>query len=181
MATLHLCQYMPHPLMIMLLLLTPPLMIAHELQNLPLGSLGLAGLGPPLVYIISQRTLYTDWWRRLLAFPVLLALGTGIAWNNTRAVVKGFIPSEQRSEFLRTPKFAQGGKGSSRYALTFDKTVWVEILLALYAFMGMMIALRISPSLVLYLGLYSFAFSAVALWSLRDTWVAWRLPTHAAP
>ena len=36
MATLHLCQYIPHPLMILLLLLTPPLLIAHGLQKLPL-------------------------------------------------------------------------------------------------------------------------------------------------
>jgi cellulose synthase/poly-beta-1,6-N-acetylglucosamine synthase-like glycosyltransferase len=168
MATLHLCQYIPHPLMIILLLLTPPLMVAHELQNLPLGSLGLAGLGPPLVYIISQRTLYSDWWRRLLAFPVLLALGTGIAWNNTRAVVKGFLPSGKRTEFLRTPKFAQG-RSRSRYTLKFDRAIWVEVVLAVYAFIGMGIALKINPPLAPYLGLYGFAFSAVAGWSLHDT------------
>jgi hypothetical protein len=173
MATMHLCQYMPHPLMVVLLLLTPPLMLAHELQNLPLGSLGLAGLGPPLVYIISQRTLYSDWWRRLLAFPVLLALGTGIAWNNTRAVVKGFLPGGKRSEFKRTPKFSKGWTGS-RYALRFDHTVWVETFLAVYAFAGMLLALNVNPALAPYLGLYGFAFSAVAIWSLRDTWIMWR-------
>ncbi len=170
MATMHLCQYMPHPLMIILLILTPPLMLAHELQDLPLSSFGLAGLGPPLVYIISQRTLYTDWRRRLLAFPVLLALGTGIAWNNTRAVIKGLIPGKKRTEFLRTPKFAHGWV-DSRYALRFDKAIWVEGLLALYAFAGMIIALKINPSLAPYLGLYGFAFSSVAAWSAHDSWV----------
>jgi hypothetical protein len=171
MATLHLCQYLPHPLMIALLLLTPLLLMSGDLQRLHLSWLGLAGLGPPLVYILSQRALYPDWGKRLLAFPVLIALGTGIAWTNTRAVISGFF--DRRGEFRRTPKFNQGWRGSG-YALRADPNVWVELLLAAYAFWGLTLALRLNPALVPYLGLYSFSFGLVALWSLADRVALWR-------
>jgi cellulose synthase/poly-beta-1,6-N-acetylglucosamine synthase-like glycosyltransferase len=167
MATLHLCQYLPHPLMIILLLLTPPLLLTHGLEHLPLSLLGIVGLGPPFVYVISQRTLYTDWKRRMLAFPVLLALGTGIAWNNTCAVVGGLFG--KRGEFRRTPKFVRGWQGSG-YALDMDPGMWVELGLALYAIWGVTLALRISPALAPYLAVYGFAFGLVSLWSLRDRW-----------
>ncbi len=169
MATMHLCQYIPHPLMIMLLFLTPPLMVARGLQGMPLGPLGLIGLGPPLIYIISQRALYADWRQRILAFPVLLVLGTGIAWNNTVAVVEGLI-SNQHSEFQRTPKF---GKNSQRsgYALRFDPTTWVELLLSIYALGGALMAMEFNPAYVAYMALYSYAFGVIAVWSLRDRWL----------
>jgi len=170
MATLHLCQYIPHPLMVLLLLLTPPLLIAHSLQRLPLGLLGIVGLGPPLVYVVSQWTLYPDWKRRMLAFPVLVALGTGIAWSNTQAVVGGLIG--KRGEFRRTPKFARAWQGSG-YALRFDPNAWIELFLAAYAVWGVILALRTSPALAPYLAVYSFAFGLVALWGLHDRWELW--------
>lgn len=167
MATQHLCQYLPHPLTVILLLLTPPLLMAHGLQRLPLGLLGLAGLLPPLMYVASQQALYPDWRRRLAAFPVLMTLGIGIAWNNTRAVLGGFLG--ERNEFRRTPKFAQSWQGSG-YALRGDSSIWMEFFLAIYALWGMWIAWKVSPAFVPYLGLYAFAFGWIGLWSLWDRW-----------
>jgi cellulose synthase/poly-beta-1,6-N-acetylglucosamine synthase-like glycosyltransferase len=171
MATLHLCQYLPHPLMILLLLLTPPLLITHGLEKIPLGLLGMVGLGPPLVYVVSQQRLYPDWKRRLLAFPVLVAIGTGIAWSNTQAVVSGLFG--KKGEFRRTPKFARGWQ-KSKYALRIDRSVWIEILLAVYAMWGVSVAFKVNRALVPYLFVYGFAFGLVALWSLRDRWQLWR-------
>lgn len=173
MATMHLCQYMPHPLMLTLLLLTPPLMIGRELQDLPFQPLGMVGLGPPLIYVISQYMLYPDWWRRLLAFPVLLALGTGIAWNNTVAVIGGLLPGRKGEEFRRTPKFGAVGMGSP-YALRIDRSMLVELGLALYATWGIWLAMRFNRALVPLLAVYSFAFGMVALWSLWDRVVMWQ-------
>ncbi len=167
MATLHLCQYLPHPLMLALLLLTPPLLIAHGLERLPLSLLGLAGLGPPAVYIVSQRALYPDWPRRLLGFPVLLAIGTGIAWNNTCAVIGGLVGF--KGSFHRTPKVGRAARGA-RYALPRDPNAWVEAGLALYALLGLWLAGRANPPLIPYLAVYSFAFGVVALWSLSENW-----------
>lgn len=174
MATLHLCQYIPHPLMVILLLLTPPLLISHELQQIPLGLLGIVGLGPPLVYVVSQQALYPDWKRRLLAFPVLLALGTGIAWSNTIAVMGGLLGWQ--TEFRRTPKFARVWH-DTRYAMRSNPGLFVEVVLAIYAIWGLWLALKLSPALVPYLGVYGFAFGSVALWGIRDTWLA-RRNTH---
>lgn len=170
MATLHLCQYLPHPMMVLMLLITPPLLISRSLQHLPLGLLGFVALGPPLVYVISQRSLYPDWKRRMLAFPVLLALGTGIAWSNSQAVIGGLLGN--KGEFLRTPKFARAWQGSG-YALRFDPNVWVELFLSGYAIWGVILALRTSPALAPYLAVYSFAFGLVALWGLHDHWELW--------
>ncbi|MFN8371509.1 MAG: glycosyltransferase [Anaerolineae bacterium] len=175
-ATLHLCQYLPHPLMILLLLLTPPLILMGAFQKLPLGPLGIAGLGPLLVYVVSQQALYNDWQRRIIVLPMLIALGTGIAWNNTRAVFGGLRGA--RGEFKRTPKFGQA-KDSNAYSLRLDEATWVEFVLALYALWGAWVAAKYYPPLLPYLALYSFAFAAVALWSLSDT-MHWKLPLIGA-
>lgn len=168
MATLHLCQYLPHPLMLILLLLTPPMLSLRVLDDVPLGLLGMLGLAPPLVYVVSQQQLYPDWKRRLLVFPVLLALGTGIAWNNSRAVINGLL--RRGGEFRRTPKFAFSWQKSS-YALRADHNAWVELALALYALWGVELALQTrNPAVAPYLCLYVFAFGLVGAWSLRDGW-----------
>jgi cellulose synthase/poly-beta-1,6-N-acetylglucosamine synthase-like glycosyltransferase len=167
MATQHLCQYMPHPFTVLLLLLTPPLLMAHGLQRLPLGLLGLAGLWPPLIYIASQQALYPDWKRRLLSFPVLMALGIGLAWNNTRAVLGGFLG--ERNEFRRTPKFADAWQASV-YALRGDASVLMELFLASYALWGVFIALKKAPAFVPYLTLYALAFGWIGLWTLWERW-----------
>lgn len=178
MATLHLCQYMPHPLMLLILLLTPPLLTSRMFQHLPLNLLGIAGLATPLIYVISQRTLYEDWAQRLLAFPVLMALGTGIAWSNAQAVISGFFG--HHSEFRRTPKFVNGWQGSG-YALRRDPTTWIEFALALYAFWAMALALRFSPALAPWLGIYGFSFALIAAWGLYDRWMLYRAAHQLTP
>jgi cellulose synthase/poly-beta-1,6-N-acetylglucosamine synthase-like glycosyltransferase len=165
MATMHLGQYMVHPVIILLVILTPILVYAGKLQDLSLGILGFAGLGPPLVFIISQQALYTDWRRRLIAFPALLALGTGMAFCNAVAVIGGLIGHKE--EFKRTPKYVQQWQGNI-YALGINSTVYFEALLSIYAFVGIYIAMREMPEIVPYLLLYAVAFGAVALWGVID-------------
>ena len=165
MATMHLGQYMVHPVIILLVILTPILVYAGKLQDLSLGMLGFAGLGPPLVFIISQQALYTDWRKRLMAFPALLALGTGMAFCNAVAVIGGLIGHKE--EFKRTPKYVQQWQGNI-YSLGINSTVYFEALLSLYAFVGVYIALREMPEIVPYLLLYAVAFGAVALWGVID-------------
>ncbi len=177
MATMHLGQYMVHPVIIMLVLLTPPLIQAGTLQTLNLGILGLAGLGPPLVFIVSQRALYQDWKRRLVAFPALLALGTGMAYCNARAVISGLIGGEE--EFKRTPKFVQDWQKNG-YALRLNGTLYIEGLLSIYALWGAIIALQKLPPMFPYLMLYAVAFGAVALWGIVDHYLMRRAVRSAA-
>jgi cellulose synthase/poly-beta-1,6-N-acetylglucosamine synthase-like glycosyltransferase len=165
MATLHLGQYMVHPVIILLVLLTPPLILTDSLRSLNLGLLGLAGLGPPLVFVVSQHALYRDWHKRLMAFPALLALGTGMAYCNAVAVMGGLLGHKE--EFRRTPKFVQQWQGNT-YALGVNGTMYAEAALSLYAFVGAWFALHRMPELFPYLLLYAVAFGAVAMWGVMD-------------
>ncbi|MBZ0299218.1 MAG: glycosyltransferase [Anaerolineae bacterium] len=169
MALMHLCQYLPQLLMLLIILLTPPLIGTHGLHRLPLGPLGLAGLGPPLLLVVSQRELYRNWQQRLLVFPVLMVLGIGLSWNNSLAVLRGLSSAGRQSEFLRTPKFTSDWS-TSAYALRVDRQVWGEIFLALYSLGGLLIARHTYPTLMPYLALCTLGFSLVAIWTLYDTW-----------
>jgi cellulose synthase/poly-beta-1,6-N-acetylglucosamine synthase-like glycosyltransferase len=167
MATMHLSQYIMHPLIVLVILLTPPLLISGSLQHLNLNLLGLAGLGPPLVYSVSQQALYVDWKKRAFwSMPMLFIIGTGIAWTNSRAVIRGFLNFSD--EFRRTPKFAQKLTGNA-YALHLTTSTFWEIALCLYAAWGTWTALRLAPALTLYLVIYCIAFGVVALWGIHDT------------
>lgn len=167
MATLHLCQYLPQPLMLLLLLLTPPLLLSGNQHMVALGPLGLLGLAPPLLYVVSQRAINPDWPRRLVAFPVLLVLGTGLAWNNSLAVLRALLGGQ--SPFERTPKFAADWSASA-YALRLDRAVWGEIALTLYGLWAMNLARTRAPALLPYLLLYSLSFGLLAAWTLHDDW-----------
>lgn len=168
MATLHLGQYLVHPVIVLLLLITPPLIVTGSLNELPLGSLGIAGLGPPLIFIVSQRALYSDWKRRITALPALIVLGTGLAFSNARAVISGLLGIPE--EFKRTPKFPREGGDitDNQYAIQLNGNIKWELLLSIYSFIGMGLATIHAPSLAPYMGIYAFAFGGVALWGLRD-------------
>jgi len=54
-------------------------------------------------YVVSQRELYPDWKARLRHVPVLMAVGIGLAVNNTRAVLEALLGHQ--TAFARTPKY----------------------------------------------------------------------------
>jgi len=85
-ATLHLTGYSVHPAMLLLLLLSLPLMLAG--WPVPAGMppiwLSTLGMSAPLLYAVAQYDGYPHTWkRRLLWLPLLMALGLGMALNNT--------------------------------------------------------------------------------------------------
>jgi cellulose synthase/poly-beta-1,6-N-acetylglucosamine synthase-like glycosyltransferase len=167
MATMHLCQYMVHPFIILMLLITPVLLMTKSLQDLPLGPLGFAWIAPPLVFVISQFALYKDWKRRVIELPALVAFGTGIAWSNSNAVISGLLGRHE--EFKRTPKYADKLRGN-KYALRINYNIYVEMFLSAYALWGATIAIRMSPQIVPYLLMYAFAFGVVGVWGVREYW-----------
>jgi cellulose synthase/poly-beta-1,6-N-acetylglucosamine synthase-like glycosyltransferase len=169
MALLHLSGYLAHALMVLLLLVTLPMLLLN-ITPPPLGNVGLLmGLGPPLVYLIGQKHLYSDWWRRFSSFPLLILVGVGIAWNNTLAVWRGL--TRWGGTFARTPKFrveGEPGNGArfwpkSAYRLGIDKSVTGEAGLALYALASAVIAHRVGQVAMLpFLLLFAAAFGTVA-------------------
>ena len=54
-------------------------------------------------YLCSQREATTNWKTKIKYLPVLMALGVGIAVNNSRAVLEALFGEE--SAFERTPKY----------------------------------------------------------------------------
>ncbi len=169
---IHLGGYFLHPLMILLLLLTLPLLLMGGLNNLPLAGLGLAMLGSPVQAIISQSALYPDWKKRLLYFPLFMVMGAGIAVSNSAAVWRGF--SNRPYAFRRTPKFHAQGQGSSwthsSYTLPVDWTTYIEAGLAVYALIIGALAVTRLPALVPFMVLYAsgFAYTAgLSLWQAR--------------
>jgi cellulose synthase/poly-beta-1,6-N-acetylglucosamine synthase-like glycosyltransferase len=196
-ALIHLSSYLAHPLMLILLLCSLPLLLSPRAAHLPMAMacLGFASLGPPLVYVLSQHALYANWRRRLLFFPILALLGTGIALNNTRAVVEAL--RGQEGPFSRTPKFRLEGNGGrwaeSTYRLPLDWTTLGEALLALYALATVAAAWRAEnlyaiPFLLLYFG--GFGLTALlGIWQTRGAhpwsvrrrmnWAKWR-PTRSS-
>jgi hypothetical protein len=172
-AMFHLGGYVIHPLMLLMLALVGPLMLAGRLNGLPMAGLGLAMFGMPVEILLSQRRLYADWSRRLVALPVLMLLGIGIAVSNTRAVLRAF--SRQAQPFERTPKFhAQGGSQfagwGSIYTLPIDGTTWIEMILAAYSAWLAILSLYHAPALSPFMALYALGLAYVAgvsLWQAR--------------
>jgi cellulose synthase/poly-beta-1,6-N-acetylglucosamine synthase-like glycosyltransferase len=166
----HLSSYLAHPLMITMLLATLPLLLSGARLNWPLAYLSLASLGPPLLYAVAQKALYPDWWRRYARMPLLVLLGSGIALNNSVAVLQAMLGRESR--FRRTPKFSLEGRlgrwKGQRYALAPDWMILGELLLALYAALTIGVAWRQGhtwaiPFLCLYLGGFGMV-ATVGLW-----------------
>jgi len=166
----HLSGYLAHPLMILMLLATLPLLLSGARLKWPLAYLSLASLGPPLLYAVGQQALYPDWWRRYGRMPLLVLLGSGIALSNSVAVVEGLLGRE--NYFCRTPKFRLEGKNGQwrgqRYALRLDWMVPGELLLALYAALTIAVAWQQGhtwaiPFLCLYLGGFGL-MAIVGLW-----------------
>jgi len=168
---IHLSNYLIHPLMLILLLLTLPLLLGPRMMGLPLFYLGLGSLGPPLLFALSQWDTYPDWRRRLAYFPFLVLLGTGIALNNALAV--GEALARRPNLFQRTPKFGLEERtdhwAESRYALPLSRMTLGEALLALYSLVTVIVALAKGdhyavPFLLLYLGGFGYVAALGLEW-----------------
>ena len=163
-ALYHLGGYFVHPLMILLVLATPPLMVSGHLEGLPLTALGLAVFGPPLEIALAQMHLHRDWLRRLIAFPILMLLGIGIAVNNTKAVLRAL--SARPQTFERTPKLQPNEQtqevASKDYFLPVDWTAWFEVGLAVYAGATALLASNYAPAAAPFMALYALGFAYVA-------------------
>ncbi|MEO0564520.1 MAG: glycosyltransferase, partial [Chloroflexota bacterium] len=167
MGTLHLCQYMPYPILVALPVLSVVLLALGVLDDLSLGFMTFSGVVPPLMYAVSQVTTRPDWPKRLRALPALILFGTGVAVSNTAAVIAGFTGTS--GVFRRTPKFA-GEWLNSDYSLGGGATAVVEWLLCGLTLWGAWLALDVLPIAAPYLLLSSLSYGTVAAWGLLDRW-----------
>jgi len=166
---LHLTGYLVHPLMLLLLITVVPAMIWHVHVPAIMGYLGLATVGPPLLYSVSQRSIYSAWKHRMLYFPLLACIGTGIALSNTQAILEALLG--RQTPFHRTPKFHVSHPGDEwtdkSYVLPFDPLAFGELVLCLYAVWGVVIAWQTHQWFMIpFMSLYVAGFGLVALLTL---------------
>lgn len=174
---MHLGVWLAHPMSLLLLLLTLPLLLGRISLTFNLTIFWLVALGPIVAYTLSQRHLYPDWRQRMLMMPVLALVGTGLALSNTVAIARGLLAHDRA--FQRTPKFCIERRGDlwagNRYALPFQWITVGELTLAAYALATVAIALTVGnylavPFLLLYVGGYGY----IGLHGLRDAWLHWQ-------
>ncbi|MCX6149180.1 MAG: glycosyltransferase [Ignavibacteriales bacterium] len=92
-----------------------------------------------LFYLYSQKDIHADWRKKIALFPLFMAGSMGFALNNSRAVMEGLM--NRKSEFVRTPKYKAGSKTDVLNSLKYvnkkiQLSVYVELILAVYCFIG---------------------------------------------
>ena len=178
-ALLHLTHYLIHPLILAMTVLVLPLVHFLELRFAapfapPLvAALLLALLGPSTLYVMSQAAIGNDWRRTMVWMPALVALGIGLAVNNSRAVWEAL--RGRPSEFVRTPKLGAGAESTGgrrpdpgAYRGALGRIYLAELFMGLWAaaaFAGYLVKIG-SPAGLLLL-LQAVGFSWVGLISLQ--------------
>ena len=189
-AVLHLTNYLVHPLMLWSALITPWLLLVAPvgmLQTHLLITVGIFGatMGPASLYLYAQRQLYPDWLRRLRSFPYLLIFGTGIALNNTKAILEALC--HRQGTFVRTPKFGivhpTDTWVGTRDRVAFSWLSLGELVLAVYSGYGVYLAIHQEGYFLLpFLLLYTLGFAAVGGLSFVESFqtVVPRLPLRTS-
>ncbi len=179
-ALVSMSAYATHFLLLLLLLLQIPLLLLDvRLPSLML-LFTIIGLGQPLLFIVAQKVTYPNWGQRLLHFPTLLLVAVGTAPSNSRAILQAFFGRQH--PFVRTPKGLVGNKVSSSgltapaYSLGLDRIWLVELSLAIYAAVGIVLAIaRGNPGPLFLLLTSLLGFGYVAWLGARENLPAWTL------
>ena len=168
----HLCNYLAHPLMLLVALLALPSLhfLGGEIPRIWLIIFAIplivAALGPSILYTISLRHFYPDDWKsRILLLPALVLVGFGICISNTRAILEALLGI--KSGFIRTPK--RGSKVSKSYNPVANMIPFLEIAAAIYCTITLFFYLRSdNPGIAPFLALYIAGFTLVGISSLRE-------------
>ncbi|MBV6493149.1 MAG: hypothetical protein LDLANPLL_01164 [Turneriella sp.] len=181
-ALTHLTNYLVHPLMVINILATlPVLYFSERLGNIPDAIIGIAAVffslgtfGPIAMYLVSQKVLYNRWANRVAWMPILTMIGTGIAVSNTRAVWQAF--TGKKSTFIRTPKLRIEGQTDKvaermKYAghVKLDKTPFLEFLMGLYCLVIIYTAFAFNRTMfVPFMAMYASGFLYISLASFYE-------------
>jgi cellulose synthase/poly-beta-1,6-N-acetylglucosamine synthase-like glycosyltransferase len=171
---LHLAGYIVHPLMMLVVILSLPLVVTGEFTRVHLGAIGLAGFGAPVMCAIAQIALYPkDWQKCLIYLPAILFLGPGLALSNTAAIFEALI-GRNPTLFLRTPKYPVEGrftraKEATAYILPVDWTTWAEIFFMFYSALTTAFAMQLAPGLAPFTASYAIGFAYAAYLGIRQS------------
>ena len=139
-ASFHMTHYAVHPLLLIVILLTPLTWLQPAATSALPGIIGVlllaAAFAPTVFYGFGQYRLHGDWRRRLWRLPTLTLAGMGLAVANARAIAEALLG--RRSAFIRTPK--AGDQQRRSYRVRFPVPPWFELALGVYAAAGAMAA-----------------------------------------
>lgn len=133
----------------------------------------LAFISSFLFYLYAQRDVYSDWRKKMALFPIFMAGSMGFAVNNSRAVIEGLL--DRKSAFVRTPKFKitsptdkLNNKNKYISAIKADPSAFIELILAVYCFIGVAASIYFMEIAALPFHLMFFlGFSSVAAMSFK--------------
>jgi cellulose synthase/poly-beta-1,6-N-acetylglucosamine synthase-like glycosyltransferase len=120
-------------------------------------------------YFICQREVHLDWKTRVKYLPAVMAVGIGLAVNNSRAVIEALL--DKPSDFMRTPKYGierqEDGWQHKKYHQTMAIQPLVEVALGLYFTFTVFYALQHDIYGTLpFLMLFQFGFLYTGLLSI---------------
>ena len=181
---IHLCSNLAYPFILIAALLNLPVMLVklsgeYDTIFKFMSLFIFAFISSFLFYLYSQKDVYPDWQNRMIYFPVFLAGSMGFSVNNTKAVFEGLLG--KKSEFVRTPKYKITGKQESwkgkKYVnkkLSF--TTYIEAFMAVYCFVGVVIAIGTAQIAAVPFQLMFFGgFATVSYLSIRQVVVSNRI------
>ena len=133
---------------------------------------GLATLSVACFYAVAQREAHGRWLDKAWRLPLLMALGIGLAVNQSCAVAEGLFGGDVT--FVRTPKAGGARFGLQGYRPVAGWTPWLELVLFAYL-LGSAVVLGMNGHVLSlpFVGLFCFGFGYVGLTSL--------LPARHAP
>jgi cellulose synthase/poly-beta-1,6-N-acetylglucosamine synthase-like glycosyltransferase len=181
-AFFHLTPNLSYPMMVLVSALMLPVMIVRfymgwlQMVYLDLPLIVASFLSLSLFYVVAQRELYPQRWRRsVLLLPALLATGVGLTVINTRGVLEALLGI--RSSFVRTPKFAVGKRAEQSARLRYRRrSGWLPFLeIGIGTYFLAMVAYAIDtynffalPFLLLFVAGYFWAGFGTLHRELRD-------------
>jgi cellulose synthase/poly-beta-1,6-N-acetylglucosamine synthase-like glycosyltransferase len=192
-AFFHLTANFNYLLMIVLSLLMFPAMVVRyemgwtEMLLIDIPLFAAATLSVFNFYLISQREAYADWRTRVRYLPVVMAIGIGLAVNNSKAVLEALFG--QPGEFTRTPKYGierrQDEWQHKRYHQSMPIQPFVELAFGIYFTVSVLYAItnEIYGTLP-FLMLFQFGYLYMGLMSIvqqfRDDDVLMKAPQIAS-
>lgn len=168
---IHLSGYLVHPLILLLVLISLPLVITGYISKLHLGAISIAGFGAPILFAVSQWALYPNWKHKLRHLPTIILIGPGIAVSNSWAVIEALI-NRNPTLFLRTPKFqleGRDGNHHSEYSLPVDWSTWVELFFMIYSGITTLVSIEYAPGLAPFMLIHTIGFAYTAYLGLRQS------------
>lgn len=130
-------------------------------------------------YWTSEKSHNPSFKRFLIRFPSFLAVSMGLSLHNAIAVAEGYLG--RKTPFIRTPKFNLGNNSKQDWVKNiyldrkFNPMTFVEIVLAIYFFVGIVLAFKLGDFGLMPFHLMLFAgFSFVAITSIRHSFKVYR-------